>query len=255
MRQEQTSTRRAELSRHAGWTTLVVGRPPRVISLVLAMVLAGAMGVVVFSLTGQPVVNLTAEAEAALDDSGVTNPVTAVLLNYRAMDTWLELVILWLAMVGAMVLLRADDLSGFGNTTGHGEMLPRLAGVLIPLMAMTGGYLLWRGTHGPGGAFQAGALWAAGGVVARLSGVDCLHRVPGWLLRSVYTLALVLFMWVGLMMLDDGGAFMQWPTAWAGELIFVLEVAATVSIAAALWSLVVVASPGDEAVTVEGDDR
>jgi multisubunit Na+/H+ antiporter MnhB subunit len=42
---------------------------------------------------------LTAATEALLPESGVEHPVTAVLLNFRAYDTWLEIGVILLGLL------------------------------------------------------------------------------------------------------------------------------------------------------------
>ena len=200
---------------------------------------------VALDLNDKPVENLTEIAVAELPRSGVENPVTAVLLNYRAYDTWLELGVLLLAMMGALALLRAGNLKQFviAQSVDRTGFLARMMGLFLPLMLLVGGYLLWRGTHAPGGAFQAGALIAAAGVMARLAGRDRLHQVPGAVLRFVYALGFALFIVFGLWMVADKRAFLEFPPDVAGSWIFVLELFATLSIALALWSLYVAAYP------------
>ena len=50
------------------------------------------------------VVRLADDVHANLEISGVSNPVTAVLLNFRAYDTLLELTVLLAAMLGILAL-------------------------------------------------------------------------------------------------------------------------------------------------------
>jgi multisubunit Na+/H+ antiporter MnhB subunit len=45
-----------------------------------------------------------------------------------------------------------------------------MVGFIVPLMLLVAGYLLWAGAKQPGGAFQAGAVLAAAGVLLRLAG-------------------------------------------------------------------------------------
>lgn len=231
--------------RAPGWATLVVGRVPRMIGAVLAAMLAILLVRVTIELAAKPSATLTDEAMAELDASGVENPVTAVLLNFRAYDTWLELGVLMLAMMGALALLRAGNLRQFPIGAGleRTAFLSRLMGVFLPVMLVAAGYLLWRGTHAPGGAFQAGALAAAAGVLARLAGRDRLHMLPGWVLRTLYAVGFALFLAMGLWVFMQGPAFLQWPVDQAGAWIFTLELLATVSIAVTLWSLYVAAYP------------
>lgn len=248
----QTGTHRHEHQRRepysTRWSGLVVGRGPRIIGAVLAGLLLMVLLVTTLELVDKPVRSLAQPAMAHLPESGVENPVTAVLLNYRGYDTWLELGVLLLAMMGALALLRAGNLKAF-SASGQPEQagfLGRLMGLFLPLMVVAAGYLLWRGTHAPGGAFQAGAMAGAAGVMARLAGRDRLHRTPGWLLRPAYAVGFALFMAVGLAMLPQGRSFIEYAVDAAGTWIFVLELFAALSIAVTLWSLYVAAYPDVE---------
>ena len=56
-----------------------------------------------------PAVNLPAIVNDTLSSSGVSNPVTAVLLNFRGYDTLLEVAVLMLALIGMLAVgLPAD---------------------------------------------------------------------------------------------------------------------------------------------------
>ena len=110
--------------------------------------------------------------------SGVSNPVTAVLLNFRAYDTLLELAVLLTAVLGIFALGQA--------TPGYqpaGPIFDGLVRWLVPVLILTAGYLLWVGAHAPGGAFQAGATLAAAGVVLRLAGRSRTGLPDGYALR------------------------------------------------------------------------
>ena len=122
----------------------------------LTLMLAGLFGWAL--LTARPDLTperLAGQVAANLVDSGVTNPVTAVLLNFRAYDTLLELAVLLAALLGIFALGPARP--GFKE---GGPVLDGLIRWLVPLLIVTGGYLLWVGAHAPGGAFQAAALLA-----------------------------------------------------------------------------------------------
>src|SRR5690606_2721106 len=101
-----------------------------------------------------------------LGNSGVAHPVTAVLLNFRAWDTLLELVVVLLAVLGVRQLQLASV-----KPAKPWPLLLAWGRWLAPLAVLLGGYLLWRGASAPGGAFQAGALWAAAAVMLRLNGL------------------------------------------------------------------------------------
>lgn len=170
----------------------------------------------------------------ALPRSGVENPVTAVLLNFRGYDTLLEVAVLLLAAVAAQAL--NTGLSGRAPLTSTNLLLAAFFRLLAPLAIVVAGYLLWVGKHAPGGAFQAGAVLAALGILAALTtGV-----VPRWespRLALALVAGLLVFSSVGLTVLQTEGRFLKYPATHAGTLILLIEAAAAVSIAAALIAL------------------
>lgn len=174
------------------------------------------------------------EAVAAqLSTSGVSHPVTAVLLNFRAWDTFLELAVLLLALAGSKQLAP----SKYRYPTPW-RLLGAWSSWLAPLTVLVGGYLLWRGSSAPGGAFQAGAMLAAGAIVLRLNGVlPHLHWHQFWV-RSLVLLGLFAFTGVAIATQWLGDGWLNYPPAWSGALILAIEVAATLSIATALTLLV-----------------
>jgi len=171
-----------------------------------------------------------AQAVAAnLASSGVSNPVTAVLLNFRAYDTLLELAVLLTAVLGIFALGQARPGYRFA-----GPVFDSLARWLVPLLILTAGHLLWVGAHAPGGAFQAGATLAAAAVVLRLAGHSHIGLPAGSVLRLVMVAGVAVFLLVGVTLLALGRPFLGYPPAWAGTLILVIESAAMLSIAATL---------------------
>ncbi|MBA1273228.1 hydrogenase subunit MbhD domain-containing protein [Stutzerimonas azotifigens] len=173
-------------------------------------------------------------ATGALGQSGVSHPVTAVLLNYRAWDTLLELAVLLLALLGARQLGPARF-----EVERPWPLLRAWSRSLAPLLLLAGGYLLWSGSSAPGGAFQAGSLLAAGVVLLRLAGVLPALRWSFWPLRLLVLLGLLLFLAVAIACAWFGAGWLVYPDGWAKPLILVIEVAATLSIAASLSLLVV----------------
>jgi multisubunit Na+/H+ antiporter MnhB subunit len=164
-----------------------------------------------------------------LDESGVSNPVTAVLLNFRAYDTLLELAVLLAAVLGILAL--APSRPPFEKP---GVPFESLVGLVVPLLVVTAGYLLWAGAHAPGGAFQAGALLAAAIVMLRLGSRERTlmpkPAVQRWLLAG----GIGAFILTGLLVTLLDLAFLQYPEGWEGILILLIESAATLSIALSL---------------------
>ena len=166
---------------------------------------------------------------ANLEASGVSNPVTAVLLNFRAWDTLLELAVLLTAALGILALGRESP-----AYRPAGVVFEGLIRWLVPLLILTAGYLLWVGAHAPGGAFQAGATLAATGVLLRLAGRHRIGLPAGLRLNMLMAAGVGVFLLVGLVLLLAGRPFLGYPPALAGVLILMIETAAMLAIAATL---------------------
>jgi multisubunit Na+/H+ antiporter MnhB subunit len=176
-----------------------------------------------------------------LEFTGVENPVTAVLLNYRSYDTLLEIAVLMIVAVTVLPNFRCDAGSAqpFVVIDKQHEVDPILAGLvkwLISCAVISGGYLLWTGAHAPGGAFQAGAVIAGGGVALAVVGKYRFN----WLANGVsvaIVLGLAVFMGVAGLSKAMSGVALAFPVDEAGLLILIVEIAATVSIALILLLL------------------
>lgn len=182
-----------------------------------------------------PAVRLAEHVGTRLDASGVKHAVTAVLLNFRGYDTLLEIAVLLLALLG--VLVAAGEPSSSQRMNGSPQpILQSMARILVPLMVLIAGYLLWAGSHRPGGAFQAGAVLAAAGVLLHLAGLMPAWSDPGRLLRAGLTAGFLLFLSVATLPLLQG-ALLQYPPRWAGALILAIEAGLTLSLALMLAGL------------------
>ncbi|WP_372627211.1 Na(+)/H(+) antiporter subunit B [Arsukibacterium sp.] len=185
---------------------------------------------------------LPALVSQELADSGISHPVTAVLLNFRSWDTLLELLVLLLALLGTLQLAPAP-------AQQHSWALSRSwSQLLAPLIILLAGYVLWAGASQPGGAFQAGALLAAGAVVLKLNkqlswlvwrniwvrffavaglGVFVIVALTAWLLQGVTAEPI----------------WLRWPPEHAKYIILLIEIFATLAIAITLTLLVVAEQP------------
>jgi multisubunit Na+/H+ antiporter MnhB subunit len=176
---------------------------------------------------------LSAQVEAGMADTGVTHPVTAVLLDFRGYDTLLEMAVLLLALAGVWSLAEGAPFAD----RRPGTMLDRLSRLYAPLMLMVAGYLLWAGSASPGGAFQAGAVLGAAGVVLTLTGWRLPVALAGWPLRLILVAGVLIFILVGLVSLFFGAVWLDYPLEWAGALILLIEATASLSIGATLAAL------------------
>jgi multisubunit Na+/H+ antiporter MnhB subunit len=200
--------------------------------LLLLLAMAGGLGYALLSLPDQAV-GLSEQVGANMETSGVQNPVTAVLLNFRGYDTLLEMAVLLVALLGVWSLGAAE----VHRRVDPEPVLSLLVGGLAPVMILMAGYLLWVGANAPGGAFQAGSVLAAAGVLLLLSSKRYPVRLMGWPLRVILLLGLGTFTMVGMLLLCVSGGFLQYPSGLAGALILFIEAAATLSIGITLAAL------------------
>ncbi|SNY45149.1 multisubunit sodium/proton antiporter, MrpB subunit [Arsukibacterium tuosuense] len=174
--------------------------------------------------------------------SGVSHPVTAVLLNFRSWDTLLELLVLLLALLGTLQVAPAPVYQSSWVLSRSWSQL------LAPLIIVLAGYLLWAGAHQPGGAFQAGALLAAGAVVLKLN-----HQLNWLAWRNIWVrffaiagltvfVAAVLTAWLLSGALAEP-VWLRWPPELAKYIILLIEIFATLAIAITLTLLVVAEQP------------
>lgn len=185
---------------------------------------------------------LAAATASEMDRSGVVHPVTAVLLNFRSYDTWLEIGVLLLTLPAVLVatglsrLQRVNPGSGAGDSMPPDPLVDRLVRLLLPLMIMVSGAVLWLGESRPGGAFQAGVILGAAVILARLADFPILESLPEWLWRLLAVLGFGGFLGFGLLAQASGRAFLEYAPESAAGTIFLLEAACTVSIGLALAS-------------------
>lgn len=171
-------------------------------------------------------------AELTLDSLphlGIGNPVTAVLLGYRGFDTLIELTVLLTALLGIWSLGRATP-----PFQSPELVLTGLAAWILPLLVLVAGYLLWTGAEQPGGAFQAGALLGAAGVVLRLTGEPRAGLPSERVQRLLAIAGVAAFTLVALATMFAGLGFLTYPSGPAKWLILLIETASTVAIGATL---------------------
>lgn len=172
--------------------------------------------------------------------TGLSNPVTNVLMAFRAMDTMLEKIVLLLAIVGVWSL--APDSAWGGRPGPRHQADPRgvlafLARLLPPVGIVIGIYILWTGSDHPGGAFQGGAILASMWLLAVMAGLADTPLVSDRSVRFILVAGPGLFLLVSLACLLFGAAFLSYPPALAKPLILGIEVAMTLTIAATLGLL------------------
>jgi multisubunit Na+/H+ antiporter MnhB subunit len=223
-------------------------RALRVAAALLAATASAALGTAMLMLP-DPAPTLAPAAAANAAATGLGNPVTNVLIAFRAVDTMLEKVVLLLALVGVWSLatdrawgqppspLRAVDTDG---------PLSFLARSLTPIGIVVGIYVLWEGADHPGGAFQGGTILAAMWLLVMMSGLAKAPATSRRSLRLILIAGPAVFLVVGLGGLSLGDGFLAYPVPYAKPVILVIEFAMTLTVAVTL-GLLIAGSPEGEA--------
>lgn len=206
----------------------------------LAALLAGVVSVglafVVLSLP-EPAPSLAAAVATELPATAVDNPVTAVLMAFRAIDTLLETVVLVLALIGFWSLVPEGAWAKRASwlpVRDPDPALVLLARVLPPFGILIAVHLFWIGTTLPGGKFQAGALLAAIWALVLIAGlsrpVAAAQRLP----RLLTVAGPAVFFAIGLAGFWLAGDFLAYPSGFEKPLILIIEAVLMLSVAAAL---------------------
>jgi multisubunit Na+/H+ antiporter MnhB subunit len=215
------------------------GRVSRLAAMVLSATVAAALASGVMLLP-EPAPSLAPPVAEHLAATGVGNPVTGVLMAFRAMDTLLEKVVLLLALIGVWSLAPGRVWGGRPGPRHEADpqgVLAFLARLLPPIGIVVGVYLLWVSADEPGSAFAAGTVLAAMWVLVMMAGLADAPPVKRTSLRLVVLAGPVVFVVVGLAGMVIAEAFLAYPVDYAKALIIAIEIAMVLSIAAMLGML------------------
>lgn len=219
-----------------------VERTPRSMVRLTSLLVAAGVGVALVAALLEVPPRAAGLAEAvreALPLTAVEHGVTAVLLDFRALDTFFETAVLLLAVITVLVLQAHQHVRIIPWELSASPVLSGLVGLLAPVVLVFSGYLLWAGTHAPGGAFQAGVLLGAGGILLELAGVHTVSRLPRRALRWLLSLGVAGFALLSGTLLLAGRGLLELPGAGARTIVIALEIAIAVSVALTVVSLVV----------------
>lgn len=222
-----------------------------ILLLPLLLALAAGLAYAVLSLPEQPQY-LHKLVMENMPESGVDHPVTAVLLNFRGYDTLLEMAVLLLALLAVWSLDTASQ-DKTSHRAASGLVLDTLTHLLAPVLILVTAYLLWVGAHAPGGAFQAGSVLAALGVLLLLTGWRVSDRLTALPLRIVLIAGPGVFIIIAALTTLLEGQLLKYPAAQAGLFIVILETFATLSIGATLAALFLGVRPRKSEVKKTGE--
>jgi multicomponent Na+:H+ antiporter subunit B len=157
--------------------------------------------------------------QVAVPERHATNVVAAVTFDYRGVDTMGEEFILFAAVVGVAILLRAirGETEHEPEESARGRDVPgtsnaiRVAGLtMLGPIVLYGIYVVAHGHLTPGGGFQGGVVLATGALLVYLSGeYVTLRRVrPENLVDRAEATGAAGYVIIGLFGLIAGGTFL-----------------------------------------------
>jgi multicomponent Na+:H+ antiporter subunit B len=158
--------------------------------------------------------------EAGARETGADNRVTAVLLNYRALDTFGEVLVIFAALAGVVAVRspaapggQVDDAPGIGPGVPISPVVAFIIRLTAPFIALFGAFVIFEGHVSPGGGFQGGVILGALLVLLSLVlGRDAGRPlVPVALVRWLQAAAPLTFACVGLLGLAQTGALLGYP--------------------------------------------
>lgn len=208
-------------------------------------------------LSISPADRMGAQIATLLPALGIENPVTGVLLAFRAYDTLLETFVLLGALVAVWAIAPPGGWpqppASLAITTAASlTVIGTFSRVLLPASLVMAAYLVWTGSDLPGGAFQGGTVLAGGILVAALGGAIALPRADDMRLRAVLVLGPAVFLGIGLGGIALG-RFLSYPVGLEKALIVAIEYALALSIGATL-ALLVAGKPMPPGAIQEGRD-
>lgn len=194
-----------------------------------AALLWGLMGVASAPSTGQD--QLGGMVADHLPGTGVSHPVTGILLNYRSYDTLLEIAVLFTAVCVVASAASRDRDQGVPRPPVLLQWLVRVVG---PVLVLLTGWLLFAGSSRPGGAFQAGAVLAAGLILGHAAGLLRL-RLTSRMMTLLITLGTAGFLVVAASGLLSHGSWLVLTGSLAGPVTVALETVLTLTIGVSLF--------------------
>jgi multisubunit Na+/H+ antiporter MnhB subunit len=203
------------------------GMGMRTLAKLLALGVTAVLMLCVLALP-EPAPSLAPRVAENMDATGVGNPITGVLLAFRALDTMLEAIVLVIALIAVWSLSPEGCWGGRPGLRHHADpdgVLAYLARLLPPIGIIVGVYLFWAGADHPGGKFQSATILAAMWMLVQMAGLADTPKVASRWLRAGIVVGPLVFVAVGVAGLLTAGDFLGYPPDWAKPMIVVVEVA------------------------------
>ena len=139
-------------------------------------------------------------------DTGASNVVTAIVVEYRGFDTLGEVTVLFTAATGLALLV--EELKRKSMPKENPNFIVRIGSVVIlPFIVVVGTYIFIHGHLTPGGGFPGGAVIASGFLLLLL--VQTNKGLPEKKISTTESLAGMTYALIGLLGLVLANEFLQ----------------------------------------------
>ncbi|BEP29948.1 MnhB domain-containing protein [Helicovermis profundi] len=131
-------------------------------------------------------------------EDSAANIVTSVVADYRLFDTSLEVIVLFITVMGFGLVIPREDRKIKEST----ELLYHWTPIIMTFMLLVGGYMFINGHISPGGGFPAGAIMSSAVLVGVLAGKQTishtnLKRIEAIMGTLIFSLAILGFVLKG----------------------------------------------------------
>lgn len=165
-----------------------------------------------------------------MTNSKITHEITSILLDFRSLDTLLEVAVIFLALIGIKTI---SPLFRYKPLSFPLLITDTYVSLIFPVIVIVAFYILTSGAYQSGGAFQASAILAGGFIIIRLTKPDYLNNIKELLLRFFYSIGLLYFILIGIFTLFNGN-FLEYPKEYSYYLIVSIESFLTISLSVIL---------------------
>jgi len=142
-----------------------------------------------------------------IEQTGATNIVTSVVVNYRGFDTLGEITVLFIAAIGLGAVLRAGRKKKSERKIEPASLILYTGcRFLFPLILLFGTYIFIHGHLTPGGGFQGGAVIASAFLLIYLGCRE--RRINETVTKVTDSLGGLIFVVTGLIGLAVGNYFL-----------------------------------------------
>ncbi|AUS79829.1 DUF4040 domain-containing protein [Actinoalloteichus sp. AHMU CJ021] len=237
------------------------GRVRRAAAAVLAIVAGGVAALATYTMTGRRELSPAADyfLTEAENETGGTNVVNTILVDFRALDTLGELTVLGIAGLVIVAVLNANGLlpnrqptaihrfagSPIDSPTDATILFRTVGRWLAPLVILLSAYLLLRGHYEPGGGFISALVGGAGFALAYLSAPSSDRAPIRWPYIALIASGVGVAVLTGVAGYLEGSflrpVHLDIPLPWGGEYHFTSALVFDVGVYLAVIGVVVTA--------------